>query len=442
MIFASTRDRSRKVSFQEAVFTGLAPDGGLFHPLEKPNLRDLFESLRGNPSFLETATAVTAALFPDEIGSDGAGEICSRAFDFAPVLRPMNNGITILELFHGPSCAFKDFGASFLASSMEYFLRSRKRRAVILTATSGDTGSAVARAFHGKDSIDVVILYPSGRVSPLQEKQLTTVGGNVHALEVKGSFDDCQRMVKEAFTDPVLSRDIPLTSANSINLGRLIPQSYYYIWAALQEPAGAPLFFCVPSGNFGNLTAGVLAREWGLEVEKFIAATNINDVVPEYLKNRKFTPRPSVRTYSNAMDVGNPSNFERLLAIFENEWSLMRNTLDEEVVTDEETTETIRRVYRETGRFLDPHTAVGFLAAERFLRREGDEKRRDKTPRRRVITLATAHPGKFREIVEEATGEEVPLPPQLEAVLTLEKRSTVIGNTKDALGEFLRVIFR
>jgi threonine synthase len=436
MIFASTRDSSRKVSFQEAVFTGLAPDGGLFHPLEKPDLTDLLRTLEGNPSFREIAAAVTAALFPDEIGPAGAEEICSRAFDFAPELHPMTDEITVLELFHGPSCAFKDFGASFLASSMEYFLKTQKRRAVILTATSGDTGSAVARAFHGKDSIDVVILYPSGRVSPLQEKQLTTAGGNVHALEVRGSFDDCQRMVKEAFTDPHLSREIPLTSANSINLGRLIPQSYYYIWAALQDPSPVPLCFCVPSGNFGNLTAGVLAGEWGLGVEKFIAATNINDVVPEYLKHRVFTPRPSVKTYSNAMDVGNPSNFERLLAIFENEWSLMRNTLEEEVVTDEETSETIRRVYRETGTFLDPHTAVGYLAAERYLRRSGnDGARRDKP--RRVITLATAHPGKFREIVEEATGETVSLPPQLEAVLKLEKKSTVIENTKEALSDFL-----
>lgn len=431
MIFASTRDSSRKVSFREAVFTGLAPDGGLFHPLETPDLAGLFRSLAGKPSFLEVATAATAALFPDEIGKPGAEEICTRAFDFSPKLRPMTDEITVLELFHGPSCAFKDFGASFLASSMEYFLKSEKRRAVILTATSGDTGSAVARAFHGRDSIEVVILYPSGRVSPLQEKQLTTSGGNVHALEVTGSFDDCQRMVKEAFTDPILSREIPLTSANSINLGRLIPQSFYYMWAALQEPTDAPLCFCVPSGNFGNLTAGVLAREWGLEVEKFIAATNINDVVPEYLKHRIFSPRPSVRTFSNAMDVGNPSNFERLLAIFENEWALMRNTLEEEVVTDEETSETIRRVFGETGRFLDPHTAVGFLAAERFLRRGGH-------PGCRVITLATAHPGKFREIVEDATGRNVPLPPQLEAVLSLEKMSTVIENTGEALAKFLR----
>lgn len=431
MVFASTRDSGRRVSFREAVFTGLAPDGGLFHPLERPDLTHLFRELRENPSFLEIATEVTAALFPDEIGGAGAEEICSRAFNFSPKIRPVTDEISVLELFHGPSCAFKDFGASFLASSMEYFLKSEKRRAVILTATSGDTGSAVARAFHGKDSIDVVILYPAGRVSPLQEKQLTTAGGNVHTLEVLGSFDDCQRMVKEAFTDPLLSRDIPLTSANSINLGRLIPQSYYYIWAALREPRDMPLCFCVPSGNFGNLTAGVLAREWGLEVEKFIAATNINDVVPEYLKHRIFTPRPSVRTYSNAMDVGNPSNFERLLAIFENDWTRMRNTLKEEVVTDDETVETIRRVYRETGSFLDPHTAVGFLAAERFLRRRGS---RD----RRVITLATAHPGKFREIVEEATGVTVPLPPQLEAVLSLEKQSTVIENTKEGLGDFLR----
>ena len=431
MHFYSTRDSNNLVTFREALFSGLAPDGGLYHPSKREDLRELLTSFTADTGFIELASNVTARLFPEEIPSQDAEALCTAAFPFQPRLQQIEEQISILELFHGPSCAFKDFGASFLATVMEYFLQKTENRAIILTATSGDTGSAVAQAFHKKENIEVVILYPSGRVSPLQEKQLTTVGDNVTALEVDGAFDDCQRMVKEAFVDPVLHRELPLTSANSINLGRLLPQSFYYMYAYAQLRKGTDsLIFSVPSGNFGNLTAGVLAWDWGMDTDRFIAATNVNDVVPEYLKTGTFTPRPSIRTFSNAMDVGNPSNFERLLAIFHNDKEQMHRIIHEEVVTDAETLETIRSVYRDKESFLDPHTAVGYLASCRFLKSLGN-------PSSHIISLSTAHPGKFTEIVEEAVGQKPELPPQLREAMKKEKSSILIDNSLEALSHFL-----
>jgi threonine synthase len=432
MKFASTRDPDREVTFRESVFRGLAPDGGLYQPTSVPDLTEIFTALSKETSLVKMASALTAALFAPEISAEAAARICRGAFTFEPALVRLTEDISILELFHGPSCAFKDYGASFLAAVMEEFLTRESSRAIILTATSGDTGSAVARAFHGRDNIEVVILYPSGRVSPLQEKQLTTLGGNVTALEVRGSFDDCQRMVKEAFVDRPLNERLGLTSANSINLGRLIPQAFYYVygWTRL-DPAvrrEGP-FFCVPSGNFGNLTAGVMAWQWGLPVRRFIAATNINKVVPEYLESGVYSPRPSLHTLSNAMDVGDPSNFERLKSIFGGDLFLMREEIEGIFVTDEETRETLRRVHGETGMFLDPHTALGVRAAEKCL-----ESGTVKGP---VVTLATAHPGKFLEVVEEATGLRPPLPERLLKVLDLPKQSVPVGNTAAELKKLL-----
>ncbi|HUX22367.1 MAG TPA: threonine synthase [Spirochaetia bacterium] len=447
MRFRSTRNPSLDVGFEEAVFRGLAPDGGLYHPIDNPDLTELFRGLPLGIAFEEVAGRLVEALFP-EMADPFA--IAHRAFPFAPALstlptrvksgdgpnavgvqskgKPSPESVSILELYHGPSCAFKDFGASFLATVMEGFLKARERRAVILTATSGDTGSAVAQAFYRKENIDVVVLYPSGRVSPLQEKQLTTLGDNIVALEVKGSFDDCQRMAKEAFVDPELSKRITLTSANSINLGRLLPQAFYYVWAWAQLRRRENLYFSVPSGNFGNLTAGVMAWRWGLPVSGFIAATNRNDVVPEYLKTGRFNPRPSVSTYSNAMDVGNPSNFERLLAIFAGDWKGMSAMIAEEVVTDDETLQTIREVYERTEAILDPHTAVGYLASQRFLADHAGAQ---------VVSLSTAHPGKFVEVVEKTIGVRPELPPALSRLLELPKHSVVIDNTLGALSAFL-----
>lgn len=431
MKFFSTRDKNEAVSFKEAIFRGLAPDGGLYMPETTPDLRGLIDSFTPETPFIEIASGITSALLSEEIGEEAAERICRRAFDFEPRLVEVDERISVLELFHGPSCAFKDFGASFLASSMEELLKTDSRKAMILTATSGDTGSAVARAFYGKENIEVVILYPQGRVSPLQEKQLTTLGGNIRALEVKGSFDDCQRMVKEAFLDRQLSDRLSLTSANSISLGRLIPQSFYYIWAWAQmkgrrdDEGRNDLYFCVPSGNFGNLTAGIMAHLWGMGNKGFIAATNINDVVPEYLKSGEFSPRASRLTLSNAMDVGNPSNFERMLELFEESHEKMSDLIKEEVITDSETRAMISKLLTEKNYEADPHTAVGYLASEHYMKRGTGH----------IISLSTAHPGKFTEVFEEATGRKPHLPQRLEKVMELKKESTVVENTLEALKE-------
>ena len=434
MRFISSRasDPDRTVSFREAVFAGLAPDGGLYVPVEQPDLRAVFEELSPETSFAELARGVSGALFAGELDGEAVGRIVERAFAFAPRLRPLEEGLYLLELFHGPTCAFKDFGASFLAAVMEEYLQEESRRALILVATSGDTGSAVARAFFRRKNLDVVILYPSGRVSPLQEQQLTTLGENVTALEVLGSFDDCQRLTKQAFLDRELQGLLRLTSANSINLGRLIPQSFYYIYglARAGRDGDAPVYYCVPSGNFGNLTAGVYAWAWGLPVRGFVAATNRNDVVPEYLRTGDFRPRPSVQTLSNAMDVGNPSNFERLVHAFHRRREDMKSLSRGIPISDADTRQAMRRVYDERGVLLDPHTAVGVVASRRVLQELSGEAR--------LITLATAHPGKFTEIVRETTGVEPDLPGSLRAALALPKQAFALEPSLEALKSFLR----
>ena len=439
MIFASTRGRARPASFREAVFRGLADDGGLYHPTTTPDLGPLFRSLDPDAPFAETARRVSLALFADELGHETVERIVRGAFTFEPSLVDVDGRRWILELFHGPSYAFKDFGACFLAATMEEMIAGGGGEAVILVATSGDTGSAVARAFAGRRGIRVVVLYPSGRVSRLQEMQLTTVGGNVTALEVRGSFDDCQRMVKEAFLDRELSEGLHLTSANSISLGRLLPQSFYYIHAAAAlrrgRRGGPAPWFCVPSGNFGNLTAGVYAWQWGLPVAGFLAATNANDVVPEYLAGGEFRPRPSVQTLSNAMDVGNPSNFERLLAIFGGSVERMSAAIRGEVVTDAETLATIRETSERRGLLLDPHTAVGWKATERLIE---DLEKKGGPFFGRVVILATAHPAKFLETIKAATGREPDLPAGLAEAMGATKRSTVIDNRLDDLRRALR----
>ena len=432
MKFYSTRDPSKRVSFEQALFQGLAPDGGLYIPEEDLQLQTHFKALDKGTSFHEIAALVSAYLLKGEVDGGAVHRIVKNAFPFEPKLVVMDDNLSIVELFHGPSCAFKDFGASFLAAAMEEFLQHSDRKAVILTATSGDTGSAVAQAFYNKKNIQVVILYPSGRVSPLQEKQLTTLGGNVLALEVKGSFDDCQAMVKKAFLDPEMSAAFPLTSANSISLGRLIPQSFYYIWAfaQLNEQLNQEFYFAVPSGNFGNLTAGLYAWKWGLPVTAFIAATNANDVVPQYLDTGIYSPRPSRLTVSNAMDVGNPSNFERMEALFHKNRHLMRALVFGDTVSDPQTLDTMRTVKDRYNMDLCPHTAVGYAAARRFLR--------DNNSAGHVAVLATAHPAKFLEVVEQATGRTPELPPQLAGLASKEKQSIVISNTPADLFKTLK----
>jgi threonine synthase len=435
MKFISTRVGSatgrKPVTFRQAVFSGLPPDGGLYVPAQQPDLRAQIAGFSEQTSFTDLAMAVIGRLIGDELSLEAVRRVCERAFTFEPVLHPLAEKLTLLELFHGPTCAFKDFGAAFLASVMEEFLLQESQRAVILVATSGDTGSAVARAFQGKANIEVVILYPSGRVSALQEQQLTTVGGNVTALEIQGSFDDCQRMVKQAFVDAGLRGHLSLSSANSINLGRLLPQALYYLYGRLRwvPESKEKRMICVPSGNFGNLTAGVYAWLWGMAVDGFIAATNVNDVVPEYLNTGEFRPRRSLKTISNAMDVGYPSNFERLIVVFEGSEKKMRKRIKGVVITDEETRHTMRQVYENHGILIDPHTAVGVLASRRY--------REESRFSGQILSLATAHPGKFVDIVEQATGATPELPATLKEALNKKKQAIALQPTLDRLREFL-----
>ena len=435
MKFISTRAGSAigktPVTFRQAVFSGLPADGGLYVPAEQPDLRTRIAGFSRQTSFTELATAVIGQLIGDELSPEAVRRVCKRAFTFEPALQPLEEKLALLELFHGPTCAFKDFGAAFLASVMEEFLLQESRRAVILVATSGDTGSAVARAFQGKANIEVVILYPSGRVSALQEQQLTTVGGNVTALEIQGSFDDCQRIVKQAFVDASLRGRLSLSSANSINLGRLLPQALYYLYGRLRwvPESKEKRMICVPSGNFGNLTAGVYAWQWGMAVDGFIAATNVNDVVPEYLNTGEFRPRRSMKTISNAMDVGYPSNFERLVVVFQGSEKKMRKWIKGVVITDQETRDTMRQVYEDRRMLIDPHTAVGVLASRRY--------REDSRFSGQILSLATAHPGKFVDIVEQATGAAPDLPATLKEALGKKKKAIPLQPTLDLLREFL-----
>ena len=432
MRFSSRAHPEAPVSFREALFAGLAPDGGLYHPVERPDVSGLFAGIDDSTPFVDLAAEMCAALLSPELPAERARGLARRAFTFAPLLRRLDEHVLLLELFHGPTCAFKDFGAQFLAAAMEEFLGGEESRIQVLVATSGDTGSAVAHAFHGRAGIDVVILYPSGRVSELQEKQLTTLGGNVNSLEVDGSFDDCQRLVKQAFQDIAMKSRLRLTSANSINIGRLLPQILYYAFAATRrkELGSVTPTVCVPSGNFGNLTAGVYAWRWGLPVRGFIAATNVNDVVPLYLADGRFTPRPSVQTLSNAMDVGNPSNFERLEELFNGDWKAMGSLIEGRAVSDERTKKTMRRIYTERGLLVDPHTAVGCAATE-------DHFRAGSIGAEQVIVLSTAHPGKFSSIVQDATGTAPVLPERLARCLTLPKKAIRMAAALPALAEFL-----
>ncbi len=415
--YHSTNDPSHRVDLRTAVLRSLPPDNGLYMPDVLPALPlSFWESLR-EKTFGEIGTAVARAFFGDEVPQADLEQIVADTLTFDAPVRELGQGDHLLELFHGPTLAFKDFGARFMARLMAWLTRGENRPLTILVATSGDTGGAVASAFHNVPGTRVVILYPKGGVSGLQEKQLTTLGGNITALEIDGSFDDCQRLVKSAFLEPGLSERLNLTSANSINLSRLVPQSFYYIHAArqLDPAAGAPVFV-VPSGNFGNLTAGLLATRLGLPAAGFVAATNANDVVPSYLASGNYEPRPSVATLSNAMDVGAPSNFARMSALFEGSWDQMRTLITGASYTDTQTREAIREVFDTTGEALCPHTAVGWLAARDFRAAH-----REAT----TITLATAHPSKFIDTLSAVLGPDaVEIPERLACLAGREKRAT------------------
>ncbi|SDH51977.1 threonine synthase [Dyadobacter soli] len=416
MIFYSTKTADLKASLEEAVFNSLPPDNGLYMPETIPAISKEFLDDIENKSFKEIAIEVTATLLGSEITRSEIESIIDRAYDFeAPVVKITPNDY-VLELFHGPSMAFKDFGARFMAAIMSYFLQRSNKEIRILVATSGDTGGAVAQGFHKVPGISVTILYPSGKVSDIQEKQLTTLGYNVTALEVDGTFDDCQRLVKEAFLDPELSEKYNLASANSINIARLIPQSFYYFAAYAQlKKLGKPLVIAVPSGNFGNLSAGVLAYRMGLPVEHFIAATNVNNAVPRYLESGTYEPLPSIETISNAMDVGSPSNFVRLTRFFNDDWNAINEKVSGAFFTDEQTQKAMREVFGNANYVMCPHTAVAYRGLQEY---------RKKTNGDFIgVFLSTAHPAKFIDLVEETLGKSIEVPERLKSLLDFEKVS-------------------
>jgi len=414
MPYHSTNDPSHRVDLSTAVLRSLPPDNGLYMPDTLPVLAPEFWAGYREKSFQEIGTAVANAFFGDDVPLADLEEIVAATLTFDAPVRELGTRDFLLELFHGPTLAFKDFGARFMARLMAWLTRGDDRPLTILVATSGDTGGAVASAFHNVPGTRVVILYPKGGVSGLQEKQLTTLGGNITALEIEGSFDDCQHLVKSAFLEPGLGERLNLTSANSINLSRLVPQSFYYIHAARQ--VDGPPVFVVPSGNFGNLTAGLLATRLGLPVAGFVAATNANDVVPSYLASGNYSPRPSVATLSNAMDVGAPSNFARMSALFRGSWEEMRGRISGASYSDTQTREAIREAYQHTGEALCPHTAIGWLAARDF---------RTAHPDATTITLATAHPSKFIDTLDDVLGPDtVAIPERLACLANREKQAT------------------
>jgi len=427
--YVSTSRRAPPADLKRALFDGLAPDGGLYLPESlAPLPAGALKGLRG-ASWEQVAVTVARHLLQDDLSPSQVEQVVGEALDFPVPLVPLTDGVYVLELFHGPTCAFKDVGARFMARLMALHHRPNGPLLTVLVATSGDTGSAVAHAFFNLPGTRVVVLYPEGKVSRLQERQFTTLGGNVTALAVAGAFDDCQRLVKEAFADPGL-RELRLTSANSINIGRLLPQILYYFhaWAQLPE-SPAEVIVSVPSGNFGNLTAGLMAKRLGLPVGKFVAATNVNDVVPKYLETGIFTPRPSVATLSNAMDVGNPSNFARMLSLYDGDADRMREDLEGHAYTDDQTRAVIARAFGEWGYVLDPHSAVACL---------GLAQGRSARPQATGVFLATAHAAKFADVVEPGIGKKVELPARLAACLAREPRVVRVGHTLGELRTLLR----
>lgn len=429
MKYYSTNKNSELVSFKEATIRGQAPDKGLYFPEVIPQLEksliDTIEKLSNE----EIAFRVIKPYVGDEINDDDLFKIVNETVNFPIPLVKINDQIFSLELFHGPTLAFKDVGARFMSRCLGYFLKNDETKVTVLVATSGDTGGAVANGFYDVPGVDVIILYPSGKVSPVQEKQLTTLGKNITALEVEGTFDDCQQMVKQAFADNDITQKRFLTSANSINVARWLPQQFYYFFSYRQwTDKPNPPVVCVPSGNFGNICAGILAKQSGLPINHFIAACNVNDVVTEYLQTSNFKPQTARPTLSNAMDVGNPSNFIRILEISHHRFPELKDNLSSFSVTDEETLKTIKRIFEIYNYTLDPHGAVGYLALEKYLQIH---------PGKKGIFLETAHPVKFPEAVENATGKKVDIPSSILSIMKSEKRSIKMPASYQLFKNFL-----
>jgi threonine synthase len=432
MQFYSLNKQSPEVSFKEATINGQAPDKGLYFPKKIPLVRkELIDQIE---NFTNEAIAfeVIKPYIGSTIKEDDLFNIVSETVNFPIPLVPVTESIFSLELFHGPTLAFKDIGARFMSRCLGYFVKDADRKITVLVATSGDTGGAVANGFFNVDGVDVVILYPSGKVSSVQEKQLTTLGNNVYALEVNGNFDDCQQMVKQAFMDAELNKKLFLTSANSINVARWLPQQFYYFFAYKQwKEKDTPPVISVPSGNFGNICAGLLANISGLPVKHFIAACNANDVVTRYLQSQNYQPKKAVATISNAMDVGEPSNFVRILEMFQQQFNTLSSRLSSCSISDEITRDTLRSVFQQYDYLCDPHGAVAFRALEDYLLAN---------PGNKGIFLETAHPVKFYDVVEPVINKPVEIPASIKAILTKEKISSKIDAEFAALKEFLTAL--
>ncbi len=418
MKYYSTNKQSQSVSLQEAVVKGLASDRGLFMPEAIKALPSSFYDHIEDLSFQEIAYRVADAFFGEDIPADTLKDIVYDTLNFDVPLVKVEENIYSLELFHGPTLAFKDVGGRFMARLLSYFIRKEGQKDVnVLVATSGDTGSAVANGFLGVEGIHVYVLYPKGKVSEIQEKQFTTLGQNITALEVDGTFDDCQALVKSAFMDKELNDHLLLTSANSINVARFLPQAFYYFYAYAQlkkmgQADNKKVVVCVPSGNFGNITAGLFGKQMGLPVSRFIAANNKNDIFYQYLQTGKYNPRPSVATIANAMDVGDPSNFARVLDLYKESHETICRDISGTTYTDEQIRETVKTTYQQTGYLLDPHGACGFRALKEGLK-EGEV----------GVFLETAHPAKFLETVEDIIADKVTIPAKLQEFMKGEKQS-------------------
>ncbi|GAA3572491.1 threonine synthase [Snuella lapsa] len=417
-------------SFKNAVIKGLAPDKGLYFPESITPLSQAIFNNIDNLSYTEIAFEAIKQFITPEIPETVLKEIVNETLSFDFPVVELNQNISTLELFHGPTMAFKDVGARFMARCLGYFNQDNDKEVTVLVATSGDTGGAVANGFLGVKGVNVVILYPSGKVSDIQEKQLTTLGQNITALEVNGTFDDCQAMVKTAFLDAELTSNMQLTSANSINVARWLPQLFYFIFAYKQlHNKYEEIVFSVPSGNFGNICAGIMAQQLGLPVKHFIASNNDNNVVTEYLKSQNYNPKPSVQTISNAMDVGDPSNFIRIQEIYNNDFETLKDNVSSFSFSDAVTKEAMLEIYNTYNYVADPHGAVGYLGCKAYLK---------ENPNAHCVFLETAHPTKFLDVVEDVIGKKQPLPEQIEAVMDKEKKSVTIATYNDLKGYLLK----
>jgi threonine synthase len=429
MLYFSTNNNSPKINFKEATIKGQAPDKGLYFPEKIPLLEKGFIEDIVNYSKEEIAFKVIEPYIGDVIPKNELKNIVAETINFNFPLVPVGENIFSLELFHGPTLAFKDVGARFMSRCLGYFVKGNKTKITVLVATSGDTGGAVANGFFDVEGIDVVILYPSGKVSSVQELQLTTLGKNIKALEVDGTFDDCQRMVKHAFADEILNKKLFLTSANSINVARWLSQQFYYFFGYQQWiDKNNPPVISVPSGNFGNICAGLLAHRSGLPVKHFVAACNANDVVTEYLKTKDYSPKKSVATISNAMDVGDPSNFVRILQLFNNQFQPLKNILSSYTISDEETRDIIKNVFRDDNYLLDPHGAVGYGALKEYVEQHKGTI---------GMFLETAHPVKFYDVVEPIIQQKIALPDEVNKLIKKKKISVKIAAEYEELKEYL-----